>query len=317
MRWMVAAFAVLVFHVSLVSHAATSEKSDGASTAKLEQITPVKKFEEDKRITDLELRAAVGSMSRWSVKAELGYTGPAVNALYDQDRPNPNNSPGDFRTYLSGAMGVRYRLSPEDTLNLGVGVSWYNPYETLTGKPVDKAPGAADDVSIASPRLSYDHSYVVGNVQMRNNFKLSWTTDSQYVKVGQAGSVGYSHNMKYLVGISRLTLGLETSPTFYYYNREWIKKDRNTSNYGVGLYPNFSYRLLSSLDFAASVGYFFKNLRNEGSWFKWKQDKITARLGFGWSITKEIYLNPYLNLFTQDPKLDTTTFALGTVFSVF
>lgn len=294
-----------------------SASSAGTSSTTLEGMKPPKTFEADKRVTDLELRAAAGSMSRWSVKAELGYTGPAVNALHDYNRPNPNGSTGDFRTFMSGALGVRYRMSEQNTLSFGTGVTWYTPLQTMTGQEVKKAQGAADDFSTSNPRVSFDHSYVVGPFQMRDNIRFQWVTDSYYMKTAQVASIGFSHNMKYVVDQTRLTLGLELTPSFYVYNREWIPKDRRTSNYFVGLYPNFSYRLLSRLDVMGSLGYSYNNLRREGSWWLWTSNLISGRMGLGWSVTPEVYINPYVNFFTQRPSLETTTVAIGTVFSIF
>jgi hypothetical protein len=299
------------------SATSTAPNTSSSSSTKIEELTPNKKFEADKRLTDLELRAAGGSMSRWSLKAELGYSGAAVNSLYEQNRPNPNHSSGDYRTKLTGATGLRYRLSEKDTLYFSTGFTWYTPLEAMTGQPVKKEPGAADDFSTANPQFSYDHSWIAGPVQMRENFKVAAITDSYYVKRGENGSVGFSHNMKYKVGTTPLTLGLEIAPTYYTFNRDYIHKDGRISRYYISVNPNVSYRLTSNLDATYAMTYSYQNARAEASWSKWVVNMITARAGFGWSVTPEIYLNPYLSFFTQEPKWDTTTLSLGTVFSIF
>src|SRR5207248_306188 len=101
-------------------------------------ILGIKKFEEDKRITDLELRAAAGSLSRFSLQSILGYTGPQINNLSDPNRPNPDGRTGDNRTFMSGSANVRYRINSNLALNFGTGLTFYTPYQAIKGEEVDR-----------------------------------------------------------------------------------------------------------------------------------------------------------------------------------
>src|SRR5262245_10017142 len=87
-----------------------------------------KTFEEDKRITDNELKAQAGSLSKYSMKFDLSYQGPPVNDLSDANMPNPDNRPRPNRTSLSGYTGMRYRMNSNTAMNMSTGMKWYAPY---------------------------------------------------------------------------------------------------------------------------------------------------------------------------------------------
>ena len=59
-----------------------------------------KKFTEDTRITDIELKAQAGSLSRFSLKFDLSYSGPPVDDLSDPEMPNPDGRIGNARAAI-------------------------------------------------------------------------------------------------------------------------------------------------------------------------------------------------------------------------
>ena len=117
----------------------TSAPSESTTSTKVGNVLAPKKFEDDKRITDLELKAQSGSLSRYSLKFDLGYAGPPLDHLNDANKPNPDNRPGDNRTALSGGMALRYKTSSDTALNFGTGLRWYTPYQAVAGEDRDRA----------------------------------------------------------------------------------------------------------------------------------------------------------------------------------
>jgi hypothetical protein len=58
-------------------------------------------------------------------------------------------------------------------------------------------------------------------------------------------------------------------------------------------------------------------MRRFRNWWVWDQVAPTQRVGLGWGITRDIYVNPYINFFVEHPKFATTSLSLLTVFSIF
>src|SRR4051812_46700683 len=70
--------------------------TDSKTTIDVKDVAPPPKdITPDHRITDLELRAQAGSVNRYSLKFNFGYSGPPIDNLSDPNKPNPDNRPGD------------------------------------------------------------------------------------------------------------------------------------------------------------------------------------------------------------------------------
>ena len=293
------------------------------SDSKIKNILRDKKFEEDKRITDLELRANAGSLSRYSTQFFLGYSGSAVNDLSEPNRPNPDNRPGDNRTFMSGSANVRYRFTPDVAMNFGTGVVFYTPYQAVTGKEVDR-PSNKKNYGINNPVVSLDKTYKYGKTQMRSSGKISSTTDQDYKNRGQWAAVGYSQFFKYTPGDSRLILGMQVALEYFGYARDYApyvndknKGDGTVSKYYLNFIPSVEYKISDSVNFNTSLGYPYQNLRSDPQWVDWNHPLSTWRVGAGWAITREIYVNPYVNFFLETPAFNTASLNFNTTFSVF
>src|SRR5690349_1930474 len=103
---------ILVFSFGICSAArsqttlsdASSNGSEHQNTSKLIKAVGQKKFDEDTRINDLQLRAEAGSLSRYSGSFSFSYAGPSVTDMTDTNIPNPDGRNGDFRTNLGGTV---------------------------------------------------------------------------------------------------------------------------------------------------------------------------------------------------------------------
>lgn len=295
---------------------ATAADASSESRVKMGEVLSNKKFRPDDRITDLELKAQSGSLSRYSLKFDLSYSGPPVDNLSDPQMPNPDNRPRPNRTSLGGFMGLRYRMSQSDALNLSTGLRWFAPYHQIAGEEVRKSRGEKD-YEIANPALSYDRTYAVGATQMRSSLKGSYTTSDFYQERGQVASAGVSQSVKWVVLGSRWTVGSLLDYDYYHFDRKYRREDRRMSNYNVSLIPSLEFRILDNLNFRTSAAYLFSNLRMSDNWWGWDQSMISARAGFGWSITRDVFFSPYLQFFTDSPAIRTTSLSFSTVFSIF
>jgi len=297
--------------------------ADGTTGMKIPDAVKQQKFEEDKRITDIELKAQAGSLSRYSLKMDMSYSGPAVNQLHESDMPNPDGRPRPNRTSLSGYAGLRYRLSPNSAVNASTGFRWYTPFQHIKGEETNK-PATEKDYEVTNPGLSYDRTYPFLATQMRSSFKSSYVTSDYYLARGQVGSVGYGQGIKYQPGGGRTILGFIADVDYYFFNREYQPRwpgqrtgDGRISQYYWNFIPSLEYKLTDRFNLRTSVAWSYSNLRSEGSFWKWAEVEPTGRAGFGWAITREIYFNPYLGFYTKNPAIKTTNVAFSTVFSIF
>jgi hypothetical protein len=284
-----------------------------------------KKFDEDQRIKDLELRALAGSLNRYSLQFTMSYSGPPSNDLSNPNRPNPDNRPGDNRTYLSGSANTRLRITSDDAINFGTGVVFYEPFQAMEGKDQDR-PNGRNNYGINDPRVSYDHSYAYEHTQMRSSISASATTTQAYVQAGQWGAATLAQYFKYVPGDKRLTLGLQTSVDYFAYDRQYrptktsafLADNPNLSKYYVNIIPNLAYKLSDKVNFQTSVDYPYSNPRaQQSNWLNWNHPQSTWWVGFGWAITHEIYIYPYINFFLESPSFNTASANFNTTFSVF
>lgn len=275
-----------------------------------------KKFEEDRRISDLEMKAQAGSLSRYSLKFDLSFAGPPIDNLSDPEMPNPDNRPRNNRTSLGGFMGLRYRVDSNQAVNVSTGFKWLSPYQQMAGEKVNKRPNEKD-YEIANPQISYDRTYAAGATQMRTSISGSRATADYYVERGQQASVGISQGVKWIVFQSRWTLGGSIGYDAFFFDRAYQSKDGRLSRQYINLIPSIEYRILKNLNFRASVAYGFSNMRMTPSWWDYASLAGSARAGVGWGITRDVYFNPYISFFSEKPAIHTSSLSFSTVFSIF
>lgn len=313
-------------HAWAANETKISVPSSDTSTSTI--ATPIgdKKFESDKRITDLELRALQGSMNRYSLQFNFGYNGPPVNHLSDPHRPNPDNRPGDVRTSLMGNASARYRINPRMGVNLGTGLSFYEPYQAITGQEQDRTFNKKNynNYGVNDPVISVDRTYKAFNTQMRTSVKTSVTTTEAYTKAGQWAMAGVSQYFKFTPGTSRMIFGMHLGLDYFAYARDYYSGDANgkggdgnVSKYWINIIPSFEYKLTDNLNFNTSLGYAYSNLRADNSWWRWNHPLTTWRLGVGYALSHDIYINPYVNCFAEAPAFNTASLNFSTTFAIF
>lgn len=309
----------------------TAETNSSAS--KIKELLFDKKFNEDKKITDLELRARSGSFSRYSMQFDLGYDGPGLSTPGKELRPNPDNRPGDFRTKMTGSIGFRYRISSEDAVSFATGLTWFNPIQVASGNAPDKNeiakemnvkdPGSLKEFDMNNPSASYDYTYSMNDWQMRNSLRGVYTTNKAFTDAGQVGSVRLGQVAKYFFGDRKLwVFGSDISMEHWMYSRgfdEKNKADRRVSNYQVQWIPGLEYRLTEKFNIQTSSALVYANQRAIGNLTTWERMGVTYRIGFGWAVTKEVLFKPYVHfpsIVDEGFRSESASLGLSTVFSI-
>ena len=242
---------------------------------------------------------------------------PTINDVADSNRPNPDHRAGDNRTLLSGTMGLRYRTTSDTALNFGTGMKWYTPYQNVTGQPTSRTPNEST-YDISDPQISYDVTSAAGPTQLRTQVRAIYTTEDYYVNAGEAGYAEVAQYVKWRPTVTgRVILGAEVTADYSFYKRNYqgyISKaqpgDGNVGRYSLSFIPSFEYKLTDSLNFNTSLGYGYLNYRSQSNWSYLQHQLSTWRVGVGWAITHDIYINPYINFFAEAPAFNTASLKL-------
>lgn len=282
-----------------------TEASANSSSVKVPELLQNKKFQENLNITDAKMKADSGSLSKYSLAFTLSYYGPTVGDLGAADQPNPDGSTGTYETSLGGSLGARYRLDSRSTLSAGSGLKAIHPFHGM------------ERFDLNNPYINYSLSDRFGAIQMRNTFGASFITVPNYTKLGETAGLNYDTSMIYNLGTTPLAVGLDSSISYYFFNRGFQPKDnKTTSLYTVSFYPNFKYNFTDKFSMNTSVNLSFYNPRNRYNQSVLLNKTVSQRLGVGYAYTRDIYFAPYLNFFPDNFSDDGTTFNVSTVFSV-
>ncbi|MCB0421671.1 MAG: hypothetical protein KDD61_11790 [Bdellovibrionales bacterium] len=262
-----------------------------------------KKYDELNEITDAELRAKAGSRSKYSISGELSYYGSEISDPFREDTPNPDNNPGLHKTSMNGSLFGRYRIDKQATLGFGTGVSMLTPFHGV------------ERFDMKDPRISYDVIYKTqSGIQAVTSTSLTYVTNPDYVEIGEIAGIGFYQAAKYRVG--RWTWGASLSASAYYYDRGYQKSDGNAANYFLTLSPSFNYKFNDNVRFKTSFSRGIRNLRKANDWGAWDNRAATGKVGLGISVSKDVYLNPYLYFYPESFSWENTSLSFSTIFSI-
>lgn len=269
-----------------------------------------KKFEESGTLTDPKLKAESGSLSRVSAKFSLSYFGPTFGDLGAPDQPNPDGTVGSYSQAIRGSISARYRFSPDRAMSAGTGISINHPFHGW------------DRTDVNNPFVSYDFSNRFGNLQMRNSPGLVIATVPEYTETGEVGGVNWNNSLVYKVSDSKFALSFDSGIDYWIYERSYRPGSRRNGGdgraqqYTIAWYPGFKYNFTDSLQVYSSAAFQLYNPREaEDHGVLWNRT-VSARLGVGYSHSRDFYFAPYIQGFVENLSWDMTTINLTGVFSV-
>lgn len=300
------------FAVALLLFASLASAQSSATDASTTQTSVIKdagslnkKFQENNEITDAKLKADSGSLSRFSMKFNLTYTGPTMGDLSAADQPNPNGSIGSFQTALGGSMGLRYRLSSKSSVGVSTGIKAIHPFHGM------------ERTDMSNPALTYDYSMRVWDVQMKNAPGLVYRTVPEFKKIGQYGMIYDNHSIVYDIGRGGFAVGVDMAAGYFLYEKEYESKDGKAPRYTLEFNPNIKYNFSDKLSFVTSSNLAFWNPRARTDNFALLNKSINQKVGMGWAINRDLYLNPYFTFYPSYMTWESVTMNVSTIFNVF
>lgn len=283
-----------------VADAANAGSSQSTATAK-----PIlKKFSENSEITDEKLKADAGSLTQFSLRANLAYYGPSPSNLGALYQPNPDGLVTANTTAISGTMGSRFRLDSSTSFSLYVGVSdlfAFHPNQKLDAN---------------SPTLSFDKTFKLGGFQFLSSPSVQLVTQQVYRRAGEREGLGYNLNFVYRIGKTGVSAGSENSIGYYLFGRDYLASDGKVRRMNLSLAPFVKYNFNDRLSLNTYVGLTYYNLRQNSSITNLNNKVVTEKLGVGYAISRDVFVFPYLQFFPSDLTVSETTMNISTSFSV-
>lgn len=270
-----------------------------------------KKFDEDGKVTDSELRSRLGSRSRLSMKFELEYDGPPVGDLSAADQPNPDGTVAPTATGVSGSIGTRYRLSPESALSLNVGVTDQYLFH-----------GSQQTLDVNDPFFFYERSFRAAGIQMVGMFGGSYVTSNVFKSKGEVGGLDERLYSSYHFAGVPLSISNTTKLQYYFFDRAFIygpvKKggDGKVRELGLVEAPGLKYHFSDRLNVNTSWHFNFFHSRGIPDPTGINSRLMFERVGAGYAITRDIYVDPYIQFFPTEFSWRTATMNVTTVFSL-
>lgn len=276
---------------AVVAPAGPAASSSESSSHFIDDIKQ-KKFDEDARINDLQIRADAGSLSRYSAKFIIDYAGPSLDDLSAPTLPNPDNHNADLRSYVSGIIGMKYRLTSNDGIYVSAGLKGYIRQK------------AGDHQDLTDPGVSYDHTYIFSKaVQAHTTVGANLVTNSYYHnKLGETAGTFISQMVKWNVNQSRWIVGGSVSFNSYYFNRGYnAQTDTNATDYYFNVIPSVEYKLTPSLNLNTSILKKIGHYRKSTDTTTFDADSMmwSGRIGVGWAVLHDVYLNPYIGYYPE------------------
>ncbi|WP_413582582.1 hypothetical protein [Bdellovibrio sp. HCB288] len=307
--------AVLGFSISafaqtskIIMPESTSGSAPAEQSSVLKQENVInKKFAEDKDITDARMKAESGSLSRYSLKASLSYSGPPVGDLSNPNQPNPDGSICACETSLGGSLSARYRFDSKTALSVGTGASALTPFQGV--KRYD----------VRNPYLGIDRSSRVGDLQMRNGVKGTYVTNQTFREIGEYAAFGYDSSVIYNFGTTGFAAGVDASFDYYFFDRGPDVKNKyemKTGRYSVAFFPQVKYNFTDKFSMYSSVAVGFNNPRGTEDAFTLWNRTLSSRIGLGYAIRRDIFFAPFLNFYPDTLTADSTTVNFATTFSI-
>lgn len=284
-----------IFALFMISLSFSNSINDSAKELKLKQ-KPIND-EADLAITNRRFRASNGSLSSFSIRSQLNYNGGSMKDPLAPTRPNISNA-GDTALIsgLAGTIGVTYRLSKLNRVNLGVGVQMLAPFHSDSDS---SDPGIqrefrenAREFDASNPTLSYTHMNNFFGVQTIINAGFTQYTAGNLTDRGYQNGVDFTVNTMYDVGKTGFSYGLLFTATRNFFNNDNSKFLASQNETVFGFLPQAEYVINDTFNLRTIVrSHWYQNNRLQDS-DDFTKRPVTQSVGLGVSINRDLFLYP-------------------------
>ena len=304
--------------VALAQAKKEEKKVEVTAPAAATTATDKKEDEADQVITNRRLRADAGSLSKWSAAMYFNYQGGSLANPTQPERPNIVNGQDALTLQnLTGEVGVRYRLSPLDSLRASTGFFVTTPFHdeidtnnAALKKNFDKN---SQELTIADPFIQYTHVDKIWNLQSVSSLRPTFITNNQQTQAGFRSSFYAAQTFMKDIGQSGFSVGGAFQGTWYTFQNDNMNITQNVG----GFYPSAEYVINDTFNLRTVFGFqVYEQLRKQDKW-TWTKRKVYESVGLGISITRDIFLYPNIQFIPSDIRLDRTNMALSANINLF
>lgn len=290
--------------------AAVEGTNGSSSTTKLPadpliQSAP-KTDEADELITNRQLRASTGSLSKFSFNTTWSYSAGAVNAPFDISRPNITAA-GDTAALqsLSADVGMRYRIDTKNSANLSVGLAMVAPFHYSIDTQDPALQGEYDQnahaLTVNDPTITLRHLDKFWGIQSVTQLSGNLYTAAYRRNAGFRTGFVLSENLMYEIGKSGLSFGTFVSGTINTFGGDVDSGNRPA--FILGFYPAIEYVVSERVNLRTVSGVWVHEFRRNGTGF----DRIIYQsVGVGFSVTRDIFLYPNIQFLPGSLRADKT-----------
>lgn len=299
---------------------------DGQSTLKASDVTPLAPSEDvDQILTNDQLRAVSGSKSRYSIASAFTYEGASLNKPLAKNKPNLSGTTGTTdHALLTGEISGQFNHTPVHAYFAGTGLRWITPLEASA--PSDYQ---GDRLDMSNPYVGYQHIYNLAGLESVLDIRSVFYTKSDLVRIGYANALEVSQKSAFPLESVPLTLGFDFWTQVSRYNKkgplgepdddfymEDVREDQ--SDYGVGFEPYLEYAVTDHFDVSTQWALWsFEHVRSEPRALTFNTNKVTASIGLGYAVTRDIYVSPSVTFLVEDVRSDRTNASLSADINLF
>lgn len=245
------------------------------------------------------MKTLQGSESRWSGQLNFTYTGSSLSHPFSAEAPNPGNQVPPPLVTLNGTVSGRYRIDPQTTAGLGLGVLTQTPFQ------------GPKNTTLADPYIDIARNYKMGPLENRADFEVTLWTNYQYHDL-----YGYlfgftALNETYYTFDFGLTVGLllQIDANFFASGSKYDPSQR--TEYDFYTDPYFEYRLSKQFNLRSVIGIPSLHNQNLTGFFNWYHPSIYQTFGVGISLSRAAYIYPFIQFFPFSGNVSTQTTLVG------
>ena len=303
---------VLATSQAAFSQTTTEAKPEGTT------ITAKPVDEADAVITNKRLRAASGSLSKWSGNFSINYQGGSVEKPGAAQRPNITSG-ADALTlqYLTANVGLRYRFSKLNSLTLGTGVFMNTPFNTniKTNDPELKKEfdKTKQELTVSDPNLIYTNLARIYGFQVVTQLTPTLITNSQQRHQGYRASWDVASTWMKDVGDSGLSLGA----TFEWTGYSFDKPNQNLAKNVWQLYPVAEYVINDTFNLRTLWGWQVYQQTRDMKWTNYEKRVVYQSFGVGISLSRDVFIYPNIQFIPSDIRSDRTNLGISAYINTF
>ncbi len=295
----------------------TEGEKAGAADAIKTQATSNKVDEADQVITNRRLRAASGSLSKWSGNFAYNYNAGSIDQPLAAQRPNISSGANNLTLQnMTANMGLRYRFSTLNSITFAAGAFMTAPFQTTikTDNPALKKrfDRTRQQLTVNDPNIIFTNLANFYGYQVVTQFTPTLTTNSQQRNQGYTGSFDWTSTVMKEIGSTGLSLGGALEYTRYFFD----KTDKSLGANYLQIYPVAEYVINETLNLRTVLGYQWEQLRST-KYTNYTKLGVFQSVGLGISLTRNIFLYPNLQFLPSDMRSGLTNIGLSAFINAF